>query len=326
MRNRPVVLFRIFGFLLLLTATVFGCNEEGEEGRKADPSSVAAAGNGIVDGETLPTFPPRLHGLNFGPYLKGQDPHLGSQITEAQLRGRIARIAPYTEWIRTYGSTYGLEDAGRIAHEFNLKIACSAWLSRDLEANARELKNLIEAARGGHCDMAVVGSEVLLRGDLSEEALISVLNRVRRKLPGIPVATADSFRVVLAHPAVIAAVDVVWVNYYPYWEGISIDQAVATLDGWHRQVVAAAGGKAVIISETGWPTCGNRVGAAAPSPENAARYFAEFTSWARAHSVPSFYFEAYDEAWKAAHEGPQGACWGIWDQDGNVKPGMAAIF
>ncbi len=115
---------------------------------------------------------------------------------------------------------------------------------------------------------------------------------------------------VLAHPAVIANSDVVLANYYPYWEGVSIDVAVATLHRWHQRVVAAAPGKSVIVSETGWPGGGNAAGNAVPSPENASFYFLNFVSWARANDVPYFYFEALDETWKTAHEGPQGAHWG----------------
>jgi exo-beta-1,3-glucanase (GH17 family) len=39
-----------------------------------------------------------------------------------------------------------------------------------------------------------------------------------------------------------------------------------------------------------------------------------------------YYFEAFDESWKAAYEGPQGAHWGSWTQDGTLKPGMQAVF
>ncbi|HWQ50043.1 MAG TPA: hypothetical protein VN414_14085 [Methanosarcina sp.] len=41
---------------------------------------------------------------------------------------------------------------------------------------------------------------------------------------------------------------------------------------------------------------------------------------------PNFYFEAFDESWKATNEGPQGVHWGIWDKDGNMKPGMEKIL
>ena len=82
----------------------------------------------------------------------------------------------------------------------------------------------------------------------------------------------------------------------------------------------------MIVSETGWPSCGTPIGNAVPSPENAGQYFVNVVSWARANDVDIFYFEAFDERWKVRHEGPQGACWGIWDEDGNLKQWMRKTF
>ena len=65
---------------------------------------------------------------------------------------------------------------------------------------------------------------------------------------------------------------------------------------------------------------------AVPSPENAGLYFRNFVSWARAGEVPYFYFEAFDELWKATYEGSPNACWGIWDRRGDMKPDMRAVF
>jgi hypothetical protein len=140
------------------------------------------------------------------------------------------------------------------------------------------------------------------------------------------VTTADVFDVLLQHPAVIEAVDVVMANYYPYWKGLPLDHAMATLDDWYQRTVEAAGGKKVIVSETGWPSCGDTIELAVPSAENASQYLLDFVSWAKAKQVDYFYFEAFDESWKTVKEGPQGACWGIWDKNGTMKPGMKAVF
>jgi exo-beta-1,3-glucanase (GH17 family) len=238
------------------------------------------------------------------------------------LKKRIRIIAPYTLWIRTFGTSNGLDSAGQIAHKFGLKAAIGAWLTGDLAANEREIATLIQIARAGDADLLVVGSEVLLRGDLTESQLISYINRVKQAAPGIPVTTVDVYAMLLSHPNVLAAADVVFGNIYPFWEGISVTNAVSFLDDKFRQLREAAGGKPVVISETGWPSCGNAVGNAVPSPQNASAYFRGFVTWARTNDAPSFYFEALDESWKAKYEGPQGARWGIWDQEGNVKPGM----
>jgi hypothetical protein len=101
---------------------------------------------------------------------------------------------------------------------------------------------------------------------------------------------------------------------------------MARLHARYERVLAVSGGKEIIVSETGWPSGGNTVGDAVPSPENAAFFFKDFVSWARTEGIKYFYFEATDEPWKAAYEGPQGAHWGVFDGDGNLKPGMQAVF
>lgn len=167
----------------------------------------------------------------------------------------------------------------------------------------------------------------MFRGDLSEAQLLSYLMHFKQQIPGVPVSTAETDGTLLAYPAVIQAVDVLLVNYHPYWADTSLEQALTWIHATHQGVVAAAGGKQVIVAETGWPSCGSPVGAAVPSPTNANTYFLNFVSWARAYGVPYFYFSAFDETWKAATaEGAQGACWGAFRSDGAMKAGMQSVF
>lgn len=268
----------------------------------------------------------RIQGINFSPYTEGQDPNVGAQASEEQIRVKMKRITPYTHWIRTYGSTQGLEKAGPIARSLGLRTALGAWIDSDPVTNEREIQNLTAAAKAGEADMAIVGSEVLLRKDLPEKELIAYIQRVRQAAPGIPVAYADNYSILLSHPSIVDAVDVVLVNYYPCLEGISVEQAVAAVHSWHQQILSTAAGKKVIVSETGWPSNGKAIGPAVFSPNNAAFYFMNFVSWARANHVDYFYFEAFDETWKAGHEESQGAHWGVIDESGMAKPGMAAVF
>lgn len=268
----------------------------------------------------------KLYGLNFSPYIDGQDPNLGSVVSEEQLRERMTIIAPFTEWIRTFGCQNGLELSGRIAHELGLKAAIGAWISWDKEFNEREIENLITVAQAGEADLVIVGNEVLLREDLSSDQLIEYINRVKAALSGIQVTTADVYGKLLSHPEVMDACDVILANCYPYWEGIHVDHAVAYLHARYQEIVARGNGKEVIVSETGWPSYGNQIGDAIPLLENACFYFLNFVSWARAESVDYFYFEAFDEQWKANYEGPQGAHWGVWDKYGNMKSCMKDVF
>ena len=179
---------------------------------------------------------------------------------------------------------------------------------------------MIKAARAGQADLLIVGSETLYRGDLTSAQLITYLQQVKAAVPAsIPVTSADTLTKWLENPGLVQAVDVVLMNDYPYWGGAAIDQAVPDLESGYRQMVAASTGKTVIISETGWPSCGDAIGGAVPSTQNAADYFRDFTEWAHRNNAAYFYFEAFDERWKAAYEGPQGACWGVWDSQGNLK-------
>jgi hypothetical protein len=130
----------------------------------------------------------------------------------------------------------------------------------------------------------------------------------------------------MANPGVLTECDFILANFYPYWEGVDVNAAAAWLHSRYQRMVAVASGKEIIVSETGWPSGGNTIGDAVPSPENAAFFFKNFISWARAEGLEYFYFEALDEPWKSAYEGPQGAHWGVWDKDGNLKPGMEAVF
>jgi hypothetical protein len=122
------------------------------------------------------------------------------------------------------------------------------------------------------------------------------------------------------------AVDVIFANFYPYWEGVNLNVAVQSMNADYEYTVELAKGKQVFVSETGWPSCGDQIGEAVPSVPNAEFYFKNVMSWANAKKITVFYFEAFDESWKAKPEGPQGACWGLWTKEGVLKPGMYETF
>ncbi len=271
--------------------------------------SVALGGCGGGGGGTrqaAPVYP--IHGINLGPYVTGQSPP--DTLPPDQVRTRIRLLQPFALWIRTYTSTHGLENAGQFIHEFGLRSAVGAWLGADLAENENEIQALIAAGKAGFVDIAIVGSEVLRVGSLTEQQLIGYILRVKSQLPGIPVTTADTTSELIAHPLVVAACDVIFTNHYAYWHGVAVQSALSDLIAGHGSLTAAYPGKEVIISETGWPACGDSVGGAVPSPANQRQHFGEVTAWARANNVKLFWFEGFDEEWKAPP--PQEACWGLF--------------
>ena len=259
----------------------------------------------------------KIHGISFSPYLDGQSP--GTEISEAQIRERLAIIQPYTHWIRSFSCIDGNQAIPRIAHENGLKTMVGVDLSAELDENEVELANGIEVAQAGHADILVIGNEILLRGDLSEDQLIEYIERARAAVPGVPVSYVDAYFLFENHPRVADACDILLVNCYPYWESCPIDYALIYMKEMYRRAQVAAKGKPVIISETGWPTQGTAFGDAVPSFDNALNYFIQAYQWAAEEGVEIFYFSSFDEAWKVGAEGDVGAYWGLWDKDGKLK-------
>jgi len=289
-------------------------------------SSVTVYGDSIsFTTAVIPGY--KMYGIGFSPYYDGQSPDYGTQISQAQITYLLQKISPYTNWIRIYGSVDGLENIGGIAHQFGLKVAAGAWLSNDLVNNQVQIANLIAQGLAGKIDVAVVGNEVLLRGDLTKAQLIGYINQVKAALPGIPVTTGDVYQTFLTNPDLVNAVDIIFVHIYPLWERISISCAVNFVHIAYKSVQAVSQGKEVVVAETGWASGGSPIGNAIPSLPNANTYFLGFVSWARQNNVKYFYFSSFDEQWKIAHEGDVGPNWGIWYKNGgSLKPNMQRVF
>ena len=242
-------------------------------------------------------------------------------LTEARIAALLDTVSPYSDWVRTFSSTGVCAGIPALAKAKGLKVAAGCDLSSDPAYNEAEVNGLVALARSGKIDMAVVGEESLYFNFVSEPQLLDYIRRL--KATGVPTTTSDTWGELLGHPAVMSECDVILANMYPYWENVDISQAVAHVDWSYQQVVKGAPGKEVII-DTGWPTAGDQKGAAVPSQANANYFLANFIAWANARQVPYFYFEAFDEPWKVAHEGEVGGHWGIWDTSGSPKTGMSA--
>ena len=299
----------------------------------AEPSALAGKTSDEIRALYAEQFQRGVYGLCFSGYA--QDQRAGDVLLGPQVSERIDLVAPHARWVRSFSCTEGHELIPKLARARGLKTVVGAWISHDRERNEREIAALIRLAREGVVDIAVVGNEVLLRGELPEQDLLAYIARVKAALHGggtaggdvagtaavdVRVGCVDAYYEFLERPALVAACDVLLPNCYPFWEGADIALAAQYL---RRMVglVKAAGGedKLVIVAETGWPSQGVAVAAAVPSPENAMKYFIDVQQWARGDGVKLFYFSSFDEPWKLAQEGSVGASWGLWDRDGQPK-------
>jgi len=146
--------------------------------------------------------------------------------------------------------------------------------------------------------------------------LLACIQRVKDALPRTSVGYADAYYLFEKHPRITAACDVVLTNCNPFWEGCPLEGAIAYIQSTMARKLAVAGGKKVIVSETGWPDKGTAFHGAVPSVDGAMRCLVDTCRWAAQDNIEVFYFAAFDEAWKVGAEGDVGACWGLWDKGG----------
>ena len=287
----------------------------------AEPSPLADKSTAELRALYAEQFATGLYGLCFSAYPEGQ--RAGDQLLASDVGRRVDLIAPHTRWVRSFACTEGHEAIPRLARTKGLKTMAGAWISHDRARNEREIEALIRLGQDGMVDIAVVGNEVLLRGELPEAELLACIARVRAALPEtVRVGCVDAYFQFLDRPALVAACDVVLPNCYPFWEGAPIGLAAQYLRRMHGLVKAAAGeDKPVIVTETGWPGRGEPVGAAVPSADNAMRYFVDVQQWGRREGIKLFWFASFDEPWKRGAEGEVGTQWGLWDKDERPKYG-----
>jgi exo-beta-1,3-glucanase (GH17 family) len=261
----------------------------------------------------LPVSPEKI-AVDAGFYTTGMP---GSGLDPALIRTELGTVAEFADTVRFYGAAGELYPAYETAHSLGLKTVGTAWLSKNRDANQKELDALIDHCNKGFVSIACVGNETLLRGDLSAAELIADMEYVRAGLTDktIPVTTSDDVRKLLENPSVRGACDLLMPNIHPYWGHIHVSEAAVVFSSAADALKAAEPEKEIIISETGWPTEGSDTA----GPAEAAAYFTAVREWSLSTGTQVLWFDAFDEPWKAAAEGAVGAHWGLMGTDLALK-------
>ncbi len=262
----------------------------------------------------------RFAGLCYGPHRDNQDPGLGIQPSVSDISEDLTLIKNLTRKIRTYGVSGNLEQIPMLCEQNGIDCYPGAWISPFPEGNEQQITSLLSIAKQNlpHVKGLIVGNEVLLRNDVSEEKLIGYISGVKDST-NVPVATAETWKDWLEHPQLAQAVDIMLVHIYPYWDGIAIESSADYLLEKWNEVKAKYANKTMILGETGWPSQGQVQGNAIASEENQRAYVSALMRVAKAHKIDYFYFEVFDEEWKKKAEGEAGAHWGIYQSNGSAK-------
>lgn len=257
--------------------------------------------------------------LNYNPYRDGQSPDGGPTPSPTEIAQDMGIISSHTNLIRTYGSCAELAPIPEIAGQFGIDVFQGAWLGQTPTANAAEIACLISAVRNNeNVSAAVIGGEVLLRGDMPVEDLVGYIEQAKQAVC-VPVTTGESWyewcnrQICCSRREPLAsAVDFILAHAHPYWEGQCIEHAAAHVVASYALLQATYPGQKVVMGEVGWPTVGGGQGCAEPSLENQRRFIQELWGWHNRFHIPVLYFEAFDEGWKCQN-GPDVEChWGLY--------------
>ena len=270
---------------------------------------------------TLPRAPidaaAKLECVSYAPFRNDQTPHDQALIVSPeQIAEDLRELAKVSKCIRTYSIDNGLDKVPELASRVGLKVLLGVWIGRDRAKNAHLVDIAVSLARDhpGVVTAIIVGSEVLLRGEMIVSDLREIIRSVKPRVD-VPVTYADVWEFWLRYREIGADVDFVTVHFLPYWEDFPprAEDAAAHVDGIRKQVAAAFPGKEILIGEAGWPSHGRMRDGALASRVNQARFISEILDRARRDNFRVNLFEAYDEPWKRRWEGTVGGYWGLFD-------------
>jgi exo-beta-1,3-glucanase (GH17 family)/cellulose synthase/poly-beta-1,6-N-acetylglucosamine synthase-like glycosyltransferase len=266
-----------------------------------------------------PPWPARIEGFAFSPFRANEDPTHGQMPTDAQIDSDLKLLEGKVSAVRTYSVEQTLADIPELADKHDLNVALGAWIDGHRDKNEEQLKTVIDLANN-HQNVVrvIIGNEVLFRGDLPIAELEKYLDRARAAI-GPPVGTAETWHTWLAYPELAQHVDFIGVHLLPYWEGVSVEEAVAYSFAQYKRLQQAFPRKPIVIAEIGWPSRGRTRESAVASDSNEALFLRRFLHRADKEEMVYYVMEAFDQPWKAYLEGAVGSYWGVYDVNRRPK-------
>lgn len=262
----------------------------------------------------------KVNSLSYAPFREGQSPLTLDFPSSREIDEDLRLLAGQTHSIRTYASSQGLRDVPAMARKYGLKIIQGAWIGGMTMAkeNEDEIAAVIKAAND-YPDVitrVIVGNEVLLRGELEPEQLLSYIRRVKQAVKQ-PVSYADVWSFYMRYPEIAKEVDFFTVHILPYWEDepLPVDKTAEHIVKNYQRIREAYPGKPILIGESGWPSAGRQRGPAVPGVVNEARFMRSLVQVANQYGFDINIVEAFNQPWKSKLEGVVGANWGLYSVD-----------
>ncbi|KAI1422576.1 glycoside hydrolase superfamily [Xylaria sp. FL1777] len=233
--------------------------------------------------------------------------------------GKFDAVRLYTN-IQAYSQNDPIQ-AFDAAVETNTKILLGLWtsgtdsidnemtaLKSALSKYGKDLANLIIGVSIGSEDLYRVSVTGLKNDPTGVGAGPDVITKFIKEfkdtfadsaISSVPIGHVDTWDAWTngTNKAVIDAVDWIGVDEYPYYEdgkGNDIKNSGKLFDAAYDATIAAAGGKPVWVTETGYPYTGIKWGEAVASVENAQYYWQEVGCRRLFNKTPTFWYNLRD--------------------------------
>ena len=260
----------------------------------------------------------RVNGVTYAPYARSDAPWIRHEPAVQTIAADLKQLSGITRHIRTYSAAQ-FPELPELAARHGIDLTLGAWLDKDWGSNDREIKALLsQASVHSNIKRLIVGNETILKQSLTVQQLSEHLKRVRSQTR-LPVSTAEPWHVWIKHPELADQVDFITIHLLPYWEGVGLDTAVEESFERMARVRARFPGKEIVIGEIGYPSSGDSIQRAHPSPAAQAAFVRQFVQKASLEKLNYFLIEAYDQPWKQTEEGRAGAYWGLYDAARQAK-------
>ncbi len=275
------------------------------------------------------------HAISYSGYREGQSPKSGALPSQAQVEEDLRILVRNWRLIRVYAADRHGEDVLEVIRreKIDLRVMLGIWLAREPGAEQQNARQIAEGIRlaNEYDDVVVavnVGNEVLIEWTEHPVPEDRVIGYVREVKAGVtqPVTVADNYVWWRDHGAALAReVDFITIHTYPLWERKYIDEGLAYTVANYEDVRAAHPDKTIVIGEAGWAsyTEGNLHVPRGGDERKQRRYYEDLMDWARNSGVTVFFFEAFDEPWKAAGTERH---WGLFTVDRKAKPVMQQLY
>ncbi|ANY89039.1 MULTISPECIES: glycosyltransferase [Pseudomonas] len=262
---------------------------------------------------SAPAWPEQISGFSYSPFRLGQSPQKGQYPSDEEIRQDLEQMSKLTDSIRIYTVEGTQADIPRLAEELGLRVTLGIWISPDLERNEREIAKAIELANTSRSVVrVVVGNEALFRKEVTPEALIGYLDRVRAAVK-VPVTTSEQWHIWKENPELAKHVDLIAAHILPYWEFVPMKDSLQFVLDRARELKHQFPRKPLLLSEVGWPSNGRMRGGADATQADQAIYLRTLVNTLNRRGYNYFVIEAYDQPWKASDEGSVGAYWGVYN-------------